>query len=134
MNLGYDIALALPGMRAEAESRMTETVTIGTFEMIREPGSLRTVLTLVETLYTGIARVKYPYATSMSKVPAGQQLAETSIIVSVPHGTPPVQTGSMIRVDASAADATLVGRMFTVDGQAQSGQTTAHRYPVVEES
>lgn len=134
MNLGYDISQALPGMRAEAESRMTETVTIGRFEQVQIPGSLVTDLTLVETFYTGVARVKFPYATSLSKVSAGQQLAETSIIVSVPHETQRIPTGSMIRVDASAADATLVGRMFTVDGQAQAGQTTAHRYPVVEES
>lgn len=134
MNLGYDIAQALPVVRAEAESRMTETVTIGRFELVRAPGSLDTILTLVETYYSGIARVKYPYATSLSKVPAGQQLVETSIIVSVPYGTRPIPTGAIVRVDASAADAALVGRVLTVDGQAQTGQTTAHRYPVVEES
>lgn len=134
MNLGYDIAQALPGLRAEAESRMTETVTVGRFEHVRPPGELDTVLTLVETFYSGVARVKFPFASSSVKAPAGQQLAETKVVVSVPHGTVGFPTGVVVRVDSSLADVGLVGRMFRVDGSAQSGQTTAHRYPVVEES
>lgn len=134
MSLGYDIAQALPGLRAEAESRMSETVTVGRWENQRLPGSLDPVLTLVETYYEGIARVKFPYATSLSKVAAGQQLVETSIVVSLPSGSRVVPTGALVRVDSSSSDVSLVGRMLRVDGQAQAGQTTAHRYPVVEES
>lgn len=134
MNLGYDIAQALPGLRAEAESRMSETVTVGRWENTRPHGQLDPVATLVETYYSGIARVKFPYATSLSKVPAGQQLVETSIILSLPAESVTVPTGAIVRVDSSSFDATLVGRMLRVDGQAQAGQTTAHRYPVVEES
>lgn len=125
---------ALEDGRRMAESRMSETVTVGRFEMVRPPGSLDPVLTLVETFYAGVARVKYPSASALVKSPAGQQLVETNIVVSLPSSAARVNTGAYVRVDSSAADPALVGRMFRVDGPAQAGQTTAHRYPVVEES
>ncbi len=120
--------------RRMAVSRMTETVTVGRFERKRPAGSLDAVLTLVETFYSGPARVKFPSASAAVKSPAGQQIAETNVVVSLPANTDPVATGALVRVDSSTADPALVGRMFRVDGQAQAGQTTAHRYPVVEES
>lgn len=120
--------------RKRAIERMTEVVTVGRFEHVRPTGSLDPVLTLVETFYTGVARVKFPSASAQVKSPAGQQLAETNIVVSVPSAADLVPTGGLVRVDGSSVDVSLVGRMFRVDGPAQSGQTTAHRYPVVEES
>ncbi|KUF07187.1 DUF6093 family protein [Leucobacter sp. G161] len=119
---------------ALAESRMTETVTVGRFEKIRRPGEFDPILTLVETYYTGKARVKFPSASANEKSPAGQQLAETRIIVSLPSAAARAPTGALVRVDASTVDTALTGRMFRVDGSAQAGQTTAHRYPVTEES
>lgn len=120
--------------RKRALERMSETVTVGWFEFRRLPGSLDQVLTLVETFYVGEARVKFPSASAMTKNPAGQQLIETNIVVSLPAGTITIPPGSFVRVDGSRADPTLIGRKLRVDGPAQSGQTTAHRYPVVEES
>lgn len=128
------VNLALGMGRRMAESRMTETVTVGRWENVRPTGSLDPVSTLVETFYSGAARVKYPSASAVVKSPAGQQIAETNIVVSLPSSTRAVPTGAKVRVDSSAADTSLVGRMFRVDGPAQAGQTTAHRYPVVEES
>lgn len=125
---------ALEDGRRMAESRMSETVTVGRFEMVRPPGSLDPVLTLVDTFYAGVARVKYPSASASVKSPAGQQVAETNIVVSLPSDSGRVPTGAFVRVDESISDGSLVGRMFRVDGPAQAGQTTAHRYPVVEES
>lgn len=120
--------------RRMAESRMLETVTVGRFELVRQPGSLDQVLTLVETFYTGVARVKFPSSSAQVKAPAGQQIVETNVVVSLPSSSAPVPAGALVRVDLSSADDALVGRMFRVDGPAQAGQTTAHRYPVVEES
>lgn len=128
------MSYALEAGRRMAESRMTETVTVGRFEMVRSPGSLDPVLTLVETFYVGRARVKYPSASAQVKAPAGQQVAETNIVLSLPSSAAPVPAGAKARVAASASDVSLVGRMFRVEGPAQAGQTTAHRYPVVEES
>lgn len=120
--------------RRMAEARMTETVTVGRFERIRPPGGFDPVLTLVETFYEGPARVKFPSASADEKAPAGQQLAETRIVVSLPAAAARAPTGTLVRVDASTVDTALTGRMFRVEGSAQAGQTTAHRYPVTEES
>lgn len=125
---------ALEDGRRMAESRMSETVTVGRFERVRPPGSLDAVLTLVETFYEGKARVKFPSASAQVKNPAAQQVAETNIVVSLPSSSPVFPTGAFVRVDGSSADPGLVGRVFRVDGPPQLGQTTAHRYPVVEES
>lgn len=125
---------ALEMGRRMAESRMTENVVVGRFEWLRPAGSLDQVLTLVETFYSGAGRVKYPSASAVVKSPAGQQLTETNIVLSLPSGAGAVPTGAGVRVVSSTADPSLVGRMFRVDGPAQAGQTTAHRYPVVEES
>lgn len=128
--MGY----ALASGRRMAESRMSETVTVGRWENVRPQGSLDTVLTLVETYYAGPARVKYPSASATVKSPAGQQLVETNIVLFLPSWMSAVEVGALVRVDSSVADGTLKGRFFRVDGPAQAGQTTAHRYPVVEES
>ncbi|QZY52716.1 DUF6093 family protein [Leucobacter tenebrionis] len=120
--------------RRMAESRMSETVLVGRWENIRPPGQLDPVPTLVETFYTGRARVKYPSAAASVQNPAGQQLTETSVVVSLPSGAAVVPTGAVVMVEASTADVSLVGRTYRVSGPAQAGQTTAHRYPVVEES
>lgn len=125
---------ALEDGRRMAESRMTEMVTVGRFEWVRPSGSLDSVLTLVETFYTGVARVKFPSASAAVKNPVGQQLVETNIVLSLPARAAVVPPGAVCRVDASSSDAALPGRRFRVDGPAQAGQTTAHRYPVVEES
>ena len=125
---------ALSMGRRMAESRMTESVTVGRFEWVRPDGALDQVLTLVETFYAGPARVKYPSASASTKNPVGQQLVETSIVLSLPAAADVVPTGALCRVDSSGSDVALLGRKFRVDGPAQAGQTTAHRYPVVEES
>lgn len=120
--------------RRVAESRMTENVTVGRFEKVRVPGSLDAVLTLVETFYVGPARVKFPSASAVVKNPVGQQVTETNIVASLPTSAGLVSTGALVQVDASSVDPALVARRFRIDGPAQAGQTTAHRYPVVEES
>jgi len=128
------LVTALGMGRRAANARMTETVTVGRWTEARPSGSLDPVLTLAETYYSGSARVKYPSASAVVRAPAGQQVAETNIVLSLPSGSVAVPTGALVRVDSSTADSMITGRFFRVDGPAQAGQTTAHRYPVVEES
>ncbi|MFD1203031.1 DUF6093 family protein [Leucobacter albus] len=119
--------------RREAERRMREVVTVGEERMVRPPGGFdaERVLTPV---YEGRARVKFPSASAYAASPAGQQVAITNIVLSVPSGSPVFPPGLVVRVDSSADDPALVGRRFRIKGPAQAGQTTAHRYPVTEES
>ena len=113
---------------------MSDAVTVGRFERERLPGSLDTFLKLEEVFYAGKARIKFPSASAFVTSPAGQQIAQTNIVLSVPSGSPAIPTGSLVFVDGSKSDPALPGRFFRVKGPAQAGQTTAHRYPVVEES
>lgn len=130
--VGADIDLVMA--RREAERRMSEKVTAGRFETRRTPGSLDTSLVLVEQVYAGKARVKFPSASAFVVSPTGQQIAQTNVVISVPSGTVALPVGTLIRVDQATSDHALNGRFFRVKGPAQAGQTTAHRYPVVEES
>lgn len=113
---------------------MTDAVTIGRFDRDRLPGELDTFLKLVEAYYAGKARIKYPSASAFVTSPAGQQIAQSNIVLSIPSGSPAIPTGALVFVDGSKSDPALPGRFFRVKGPAQAGQTTAHRYPVVEES
>ncbi len=128
------LGTALGMGRRAANARMTETVTVGRWTETRTTGSLDPTKTLAETYYSGAARVKFPAASAVVRAPAGQQVVETNIVLSLPSGSAAVPTGALVKVTASTVDGSLVGRFFRVDGPAQAGQTTAHRYPVVEES
>lgn len=129
--VGADIDLVMS--RREAERRMREVVTVGNELLVRPPGELDPIRTLV-AIYEGRARVKFPSASAYNAAPGGQQLAITNIVLAVPSGSPVFPTGSVVRVDSSADDPALAGRRFRIKGPAQAGQTTAHRYPVTEES
>lgn len=152
MDLAADVARFLPSFRGTANSRMTETIVAGDYEDATDEVMGDPVRTLVTKLYEGPARVKYSANAARSDDRAGELLTTQDITVSIPtqpatlapgdarppgnHLAPAVNVtlpeGTAIRVVASAADPALEGRMFTVSGVAEMGQTTAHRYPVVE--
>lgn len=134
MSLGWDVAAFLPGFRAQAESRFTETVTVGEYVDTTNPATGNPVRTLSGSAsYVGPARVKYPATSSVAGDGAqvAQPVAEQQIILSLPSGTV-VDVGDEVDVTGSTADASLVGARFRVIGSAHKGQTTAARYPVVE--
>jgi hypothetical protein len=118
--------------RAQAESRMTETITAGPFVETIDPSTLATVRTITTTSYTGPARVKYPTLTVSERDSGGQQYAAVDIVVSVPMSGARIPVGALVTVTASTVDGSLVAREFRVKASAQSGQVTAHRYPVEE--
>lgn len=129
--LGWDLAAALPGLRAEAESRMTETVQIGVFQDGVDLETGEPTRELVEQRYEGKARVRYP-GNAVSARDNVQVVAVQDIVVSIPHGSPVCFEGDEVLVTASTADPALVGKQYTVKGAPEVGQTTAHRYPVTE--
>lgn len=122
--------------RAQAESRFTETFTFFT-SVPGDPNPDTLEDTTIETpIYTGVlGRVKYPSLTVSTSSAVGQTFATQDVNVSVAVGTIPlVHEGHFCRVTASTVDPGLVGRKFRVKGSAQAGQTTAHRFPVIEVS
>lgn len=135
MTLGSDINAALPLLRAEAESRMTETVTVGTFEDgVGEDGS--PTRTPIDTRFTGRARVRYASLATSGTATSGDQIGQPVVVqtpyLSIPHGSPRLYEGDEALVDASVADELLVGRRYAIAGNGTIGQTTAHRYPLTE--
>lgn len=128
--LGWDVTARLPELRAQAESRMSETVQVGVFgDGMDENGNA--TRELVTERYAGPARVKYP-GTAGSTSDRVQAVAVTDIILSLPHASPAVFDGDEVMVTASTSDPALVGKVYRVEGAGAVGQTTAHRYKVTE--
>jgi hypothetical protein len=118
--------------RNVANKRMTETVRVGPLELVSDPDTLE-VEGMLTPVYSGEARVKFPYSTVSEREAAAQPVAAQDIILSLPGGVAYTIAPDMrVVVDASTADAGLVGRVFRVKGRPISGQTSAARYPVEE--
>jgi hypothetical protein len=133
VSLGWDIAAALPALRAQANGRMTETVTAGTFtDGVDDATGGPTRVPVGDPIYTGPARVKYTDNAVRSAEGASQLVTTQDVTVSLPHGSVVLPEGTDVLVTASTADPALVGRSYKVDGSPTLGQSTAHRYPVTE--
>lgn len=130
MTLGYDIAQALPSLRAEANSRMTETVQVGRFTDSTDPTTGNPVRTLTTERYNNIGRVRYGSGDVRESAGSGGPVSEQSPYLSIPHGSARCFEGDEVEVTASTADDLLVGRRYKITGNAVAGQTTAHRYPL----
>ena len=128
--LGYDTLATLPGLRAEAESRFTET-----FKVFTESRVLNESTGLFVTTETAIAasvagRVKFPSLTVAERDQGAQVPAVQDVAVHVAVGAVSAPVGSFWRVLSSTADPSLVGRVFRTKGAPQAGQVTSHRFPV----
>lgn len=136
MTLGSDITAALDQLRIEAESRMTERVTVGAFGDSTDPETYEPVRTPVATRYEGLGRIRYASLSTSASATGSDQIGQPVVVqspyLSIPHGSPRLYEGDEVVVDSSAADVLLSGRRFQVAGNATIGQTTAHRYPLSE--
>lgn len=131
MSLGSDIEAALPGLRAEAESRMVERVTVGKFEDGTDPVTGDAVSVLVSTRYVGRARIRWGSREVTNAEAPSMPATVQEPYLSVPFGTVLLRDNDVVRVDASS-DPVLVGRTFRVQGYPVAGAVTAHRYPLEE--
>lgn len=118
--------------RGLAESRMTETVTVGVYMDATDEATGDPVRVLVEEHYSGMARIKYPSLNVTPRDEPSQVVAVQQPLLSVPSSVSGVLEGDEVRVTASTVDASLVGRTYAVEGFPQSGQTTSHRLPLKE--
>ena len=130
MNLGYDIAQALPGLRAQAESRMDDQIRASrTGEKVWDEENGDWVTSEV-VIYEGKARIKRSNVVSVD-VNAGSQLATVDRLqVHVPVGSPPFTLNDLIEVVASTTRPQQVGRLYKVSSLFDGSQTTALRYVV----
>lgn len=131
MTLGSDISAALPTLRAEAESRMSESVTVGSFEDGTDPETGDPSRVLVDERYTGVGRIRWNSREVSNSQATGSPAAMQEPYLSVPFGTARFFTDDEVECVASS-DPLLVGRRFKVSGGASAGQVTAYRYPLEE--
>ena len=130
MSLGTDVQAYLPEAQATAESRMSETVTVGVMASVFDDATDKYVDTLT-IHYSGQGRLKYPSMVVSEKTPVGQVLASQDVILSLPAGlASAVRINDTVTVTASP-DEDLVGRTFRIKGLAAGGQVSASRFPVV---
>lgn len=118
--------------RMLAEARMTETVTVGVYQDGTDAATGEPTRVLVEQHYAGPGRIKYP---SLGVTPANSPSLDAAAQVpylSVTSDEATIQVGDEVHVTASTADSSLVGRTFKVEGRPQSGQTTSHRFPLIQ--
>jgi hypothetical protein len=117
--LGWDVAAALPELRAQAESLMVDTVAVE-----RQDGTTLDPVTLEEvpawtSVYSGKARVQRSGALSpRDDVAGGYEFPVGSLIVQAPLSAVGVVEGDRVTVTAvaSVSDPDLVGVVATVKG------------------
>ena len=118
--------------RAQANARMTETVTVTTTtpgEVMDE--STGTYPDVIVSHYGGVGRIKFPTLTVSERTPGGQTIAVQDVMLSLPVGfSSAVRIDDIVTVTGSTVDTDLVGRVFRIKGLAQAGQVSAHRFPV----
>jgi hypothetical protein len=133
--LGDILAAQLPEFRAQAESRMSESVAVFT-ETLSDPpaGEIEPVVTEEVAIESVIARVKYSANAVAEQSQGGQLTSVQSVEIHFPWGTTGIRADQFVRVVASSADESLVGRKFRLQGYGSAGQTTALRVPAEEVS
>lgn len=117
--------------RARANEGMTEAIRGGEWTDGVD-ANLNATRVLTITRYTGPAQIKYVSDTVSDQDTAGQVTAEQKPIVKIPIDGALLYEGDEIIVDSSSADATLQGRRYRIAGSPEAGQTSSHRYPLVE--
>lgn len=131
MTLGSDTAAALVTLRAEAESRMTDTVEAGLYRDGTDPTTGDPTRTLILERYAGLGRIRYGSREVSNSNTVSMPVGVQEPYLSVPFGSARIMVGDEVQVTASA-DPILVGRAFRIAGAPIAGAVTAYRYPLEE--
>lgn len=118
MSLGHDVAAALPGLRAEAESLMADTVLVQrpTGDTTIDPVTLAEVPAF-EDVYSGRARIQRPGSLSPRDDVVGDfEFNVEAILTQLPLSATGISYGMRVTVTAVGAtsDPDLVGLISTV--------------------
>jgi len=132
MDLGYDVLSALPDMRRQAESLMTDTAEVGTWSKAGPPDEATGEYNMVFTpVYSGKCRFKAG-STAVNRVDAGSQLlVQQQNTISFPIDTSTAISKDMIvRMLTSTTDPALPGVTARIKGPFVGAGLTARRFPV----
>jgi len=118
--------------RAQAASRFTETFTFFSESLGEIPDGEIEPAVIETVIHADIpGQIKFHTVNVSDREQAGQLVGVQQVMVKVAVGsTPDVLPDHFCRVTASTSDASLVGKKYRVAGESQSGQVSAHRYPV----
>jgi hypothetical protein len=129
--LGDDIAAALPGLRAEAESRMSETVQAGRFRDGTDPVTGDPTRVLEAERYAGKARIRWSSRDVSDSNATSSPVGAQEPYLSIPFGSTRLWADDEVLV-VDSPDPLLIGRQFRIQGAAVAGQVTAYRYPLTD--
>lgn len=130
MNLGADIAAALPGFRTQAESLMKDqcTVTRGTSDPVFNPNSGQYEPGAGNQVYAGKCRIQSGTTQASNPEAGGAVFTVERVVLQLPHGTD-LEIGDVATITVSVNPA-LVGNQYRVTGLGEKTHATAARYTV----
>ena len=134
MNLGADIAAALPQLRRQAESMMRDecTITRAGTQTWDDAAGVYTGGTPT-LLYAGPCRVRRPNVAEREAAAGEADWTLTGAVVSIPvDGTTDDLLDATVTIVACEMDPTLTGRVFTVLAPRAQSQAIARRLRCVE--
>ena len=129
--LGDDIDAALPELRAQAESRMTDAVVAGVYADGTDPVTGDATRVLITERYSGPARLRWASRDVANASEPSMPVSVQEPYLSVPFGSTRLMRGDEVTVTGSD-DSAMVGMRFEVTGSPAMGQVSAHRYPLKE--
>jgi len=116
---------------------MTERVRVGREADGTDPDTGDATTVLADVVYGtdeagAPARIKYVADTVVDSGSTGQIVSLQRPFLHVPSGSPLLAEGLAVRCVSSLVDAVLAGRWYRITGSPDAGQTSAHRYPLIE--
>jgi len=139
VDIRADIQAALPVLRAQAESLMTDTCTVrrDTGTTTIDPETLQEV-PVYSTVHTGLkCKIQFPSNRATEVQIPGQQVAKSDLEWHIPIATTGVLTDDLVTmdtVDSVTGDPELVGKVFRVSGPFLKSYATARRFQIEEAS
>lgn len=137
MNLGFAVEAALPGLRAAAESRMTDTCRVtkpGAGAGNLDPDTGVRTNPIPVTVYQGPCRLGRVDVPNVQAAAGGEATWETqdSVLHLPAIAAAGVRPDMTVEYLTAAHNPALVGKQFGVIGVVGSSQATAHRCLVRE--
>ena len=135
MDLGADIAAALPELRDQAVSMMRDfcTITRPSAGEWDEASGIYVPPGAPVTLYSGPCRVRRPNVAEREALAGDADWTLMGAILSIPvDGTPNDMLGATVHVVGCEMDPSLIGRDLKVTGPHAQSQATARRLRCVE--
>jgi len=129
MSLGADIAAALPGLRAQAESLMVDSCVITSGgEPVWDEAAGEWSTPDGSVVYSGKCRVQLPNVAESNPVAGETEWTVTAAVVSLPvAGSEGVRIGHTVTVTSGVFDSRLSGTVYRVTGEHKKTHATARR-------